>query len=415
MASIDFKSKSVLIVDNGMFVSLAERLAKDFSKTGYFCDWESSFPDGHELVVGAGLPNIEREKYLWSVYRNYDLIVFPDVWRGDWQQKMRADGCRVWGSGFGSELELSRWKTRERFEELGLEKSEAAQVEGTDELRAYLKTHPRQYVKVSGFRGLGETFFAENLEMADGQISELEAKHGPIAKVLPFICEAEIPDAKELGYDGYCIDGEFPEVSLFGAEKKDRAYFGMVASYDDLPEAIREANNSLWAPLHEFKYRQFFSTEIRETDDHAYVIDLTCRHASPAGEVYCEMFDNLAEILWNGADGTLIHPVTSKKYGAQIMLFAEWAEDHPELIDFPEEIRDNVKLYNHSGIAGHDWVIQQVAKMKQVGSVVVLGDDPDETADRCKEIAIQVHGFDLESNADALDDAMEEMEEFISA
>jgi predicted RNase H-like HicB family nuclease len=58
-----------------------------------------------------------------------------------------------------------------------------------------------------------------------------------------------------------------------------------------------------------------------------------------------------------------------------------------------------------------DFFIPQIAKMKQIGSVVALGDTPEEAVDKCKEIAEQVRGFDLESEADSLDKCVEEMQE----
>ena len=414
MTTEDFKKRSVLVYDNGLFVSLAERLVREFGSVGYFCPWESSFPDARELVIGHGLEGIERIKYFWKEVGKYDLIVFPDVWFGDLQERLRGLGFRVWGSGMGSELELARWKTKQRFPELGLDVNPATQVVGTKALRSFLAEHPKQYVKISALRGLGETWFSESLEMSEGQILEFESKHGEMAHLIAFICEDMIPDAREVGYDGFCIDGEFPEVALFGVEKKDKSYFGAVCSYDDLPQSVLDVNNALWKPLDEFKYRQFFSTEIREKDGKNFVIDLTCRHASPAGEVYCELFDNLAEILWFGAEGKLITPVTSAKYGAQIIITSEWAEEHWQPISFPEELRGNVKLYNHCRNRGLDWAVPQIAKMKQVGSVVAAGDTPEEAKEAVTMIAEQVTGFDLETEAESLDGAIEEMEEILS-
>lgn len=404
---MNFKDLSCLVYDNGLFVSMAQRLARDFGRVGYFVPWENSFPDGRELIIGYGLDGITREKYFDQVYDQYDLIVFPDVFSGDLQEDLRRRGHRVWGAGMGGELELSRWKTHERFASLGLDENTAAHVIGTKALREYLQEHGRQYVKVSTFRGMGETWFAENADMAEGMILELESKHGELCDLVGFIVEDEIPDAKEIGYDGYCINGEFPEQSLYGIEIKDKAYFGRFVDYDHLPRGVRDVNNKI-APEMD-NYRQFFSTEIRQKDGKNYIIDLTCRHPSPAGEVEMEMFDNLADILWNGAEGRLVSPVSRFKFGAQILLCSEWAETHWQPVDFPDELRPYVKLYNHCRINGADWVVPQLAAMKQLGSVIALGNTPEETVKLCKERAEQVHGFDLETESDSLDKAAEEM------
>ena len=398
-------------MDNGLFVSLAERLSGDFGKVGYYYDWQSGFPDGRELIIGDGIEGITREKYLWPAVMGYDLIIFPDVWNGDLQEHLRSLGKRVWGAGYGCNLELSRWKTRQRFKELGLDENPTFQVEGTKGLRAHLKTHKNQFVKISSFRGIGETWFAEDLEMAEGQIIEIENKCGALANVLHFICENQIPNAVEVGYDGYCIDGDFPDVAIVGVERKDQSYFGRLCEYDDLPESVRDTNDKLARALGENKYRQFFSTEIREAGKKKFLIDITARHASPAGEVYCGMFENLADILWNGAEGKLVNPITKFKFGAQIIICSEWYSlGHWQPVRFPEEIRGAVKIYNHCRVDGVDYAVPQLANMKQVGSVVAFGNTPEETVAKCKEIAEQVEGYDLETEADSLDTAVKELE-----
>ena len=408
---MNFKEKRVLVVDaGGLFVSFAELLTRHFGEVGYFCKWQSGFPDGRELIIGSGQPNLNREKYLWPVIDNYDLFVYPDVWDGDEQEMLRNRlGKRVWGTGMGSELELARWRTKQRFPELGLPVNHAEQVIGTANLRVYLKEHTKQFVKVSTFRGIGETWYSDTYEMAKGQIDELDSRHGPMAEILAFIVEDSIPDATEVGYDGFCIDGEFPNTAVFGVEIKDRAYFGRMSKYDALPKTVRDTNTKLSQALGEHPYRQFFSTEIREKVGQGYVIDLTCRHASPAGEVICEMFTNLAEILWFGAEGKLIEPVIKEPFGAQIILCAEWAEEHYEAVFFPEDLRPYVKLYNHCIVRGVDYTVPQMAKMKQVGSVVALGNTPDAAIKLCQKRAEQLKGYDLESESEALEKAVKEM------
>lgn len=406
---MNLSDKSVLVYDNGLFVSLAERLAelKAFKKVGFFLDWQSSFPDGRELVVGTGLDGITRVKYFWDEIDQYDLIVFADVWNGDLQEYLRKQGHRIWGAGRGGNLELSRWQTKETLRRLGLPDNEAVQIRGIDNLRSYLKSHEDVFVKVSALRGLGETFESGNYVQSKGQIDELEAKYGAMLSLVDFIVEKKIPDAKEVGYDGYNIDGEFPNQSFMGIEVKDRAYFGALMDYDKLPESVRETNTKLSYGMD--GYRQFWSTELREKGGKGYLIDATARHASPAGECFCHAFTNLPEILYEGAGGVLVHPKSSAKYAAQILLCSEWAEEHWQAIQFPEEIRPWVKLYNHCRVNGVDYVVPQLAKMKQVGSVIGLGNTPDEAANLAKDRAKQIRGFDLEAECDALDEAMAEM------
>lgn len=407
---MNLKDRSILIYDFGLFSSLAERLARDFGQVGYFVPHETSFSDGREYVLGMGLKGVTRVHQWDDAVDDYDLLCFPDVLCGDLQEYYRRAGYTVWGAGYGGELELLRWKTKQRLHQLGLPVNQCVKVLGTEALRDYLKSHDDQFVKVSTFRGLGETWHAVNYTLACGYIDEFEAKYGAMKLITEFIVESAIPDCEEIGYDGYCIDGKFPATSVWGVEKKDEAYFGKVVSQDDLPPGAQRINDALASVLAEFKYRQFFSTEIREKNGQPYLIDITARMASPGGEVYTELYGNLAEIIWQGARGVLVEPEFTGQYGAQILLNSKWAEEHWMPVQFPEEIRPWVKLYNHCRIEGVDYTVPQLARMKQVGSVVAIGDDPEEVCETCKERAEAVRGFDLERETDALDCAREDVE-----
>lgn len=410
----ELSSKRVLVYDGGgLFVSLALRLAalKVFAKVDYFREWQDGFTNGRELIIGTGLEDygVERLKYFWPAVDDYDLFVFPDCWQGDLQEYLRSIGKRVWGAGTKASLELARWKTKEHIKQIGLPHNPSEQVHGLENLRLYLQGHEGVFVKISAFRGLGETFESENYELSKGQLDELRSKYGALMDTIDFIVEKKIPDAEEVGYDGYCIDGEFPNQSFYGWEIKDKAYLGKLVDYDDLPDSVKEANTRLSYNMD--GYRQFWSTELREKDGKGYLIDITARHASPAGETFMQAFDNLAEILWNGADGVLVHPKTESKFAAQIILCSEWAEQHAAAITFPEEIRPFVKIYNHCRIDGVDYCMPQLAKMKQVGSVVGLGKTVEEACNAAKERAEQIKGYDLDAECDALDKAVKQMEE----
>ena len=404
-----YQDKSVLVIDGScLFSPLAELLTKDFGKVGYFIDWQSGFADGRELIIGTGLKGVEKVKYLWDVVDEYDLFVFPDVWAGDLQEYLRRAGKRVWGTGKASSLELFRWKTRELMKKAGLPMKDAEVVNGMSNLRGVLKQRSDVFVKISQFRGIHETFHSENYGQVKGLLDELESKFGSMLETIPFVVEESIPDAKEIGYDGFCIDGKFPNKAFVGAEIKDKAYFGRVVEYDDLPDTVRLVNDKL-SP-HMEGYRQFFSTEIREQGGKGYPIDLTCRQPSPAGEPELHAMTNLAEVLYEGANGVLIEPEYSAKFVAQIILSSNWAMHHFQMVEFPDKIRPFVKLYNHAIINGKDYIVPQIAPMKELGSVIGLGNTPEEAVKMAKNNAKQIDGFDIEIECDALDEAVKLME-----
>jgi len=423
--SEDLSQKTVCVYDGGgLFVSLALRLAelKVFKGVWYFREWQDGFCDGRELAIGCGLEDygVQRLKFFWKdpdtgrcPMQDFDLIIFPDCWQPDLIEYLRSIGKRVWGAGFKSDLELARWKTKQLIGDLGLPVNPSKQIHGLENLRTYLKENDDVFVKVSALRGLGETFASDNYEMSRGQLDELRSKYGALMDVVDFIVEKKIPDAEEVGYDGYCIDGEFPDQAYFGWEIKDQAYLGKLVDYDDLPDSVKEANTAL--SYHMDGYRQFWSTELREKDGNGYLIDITARHASPAGETFCQAFENLAEILWYGAEGKLVHGKTDALYVAQIIICSEWAEEHCLGLFFPEEIRPFVKIYHHCRIEGVDYCMPQLAKMKQVGSVIGLGKTVEEACEMAKENAKQVKGYDLDIEVDALEKAVKEMEKSIGS
>ena len=408
-----------LIYDFGLFSSLGEKLARQGAEVGYFVPHETSFSDGRELILGEGVPGLTRIKFWDEVVDSAGCLVFPDCLCGDMQEYYRLKGYKVWGSGKGAELELLRWKTKERLKEAGLPVNECYKLKGTVALRKFFQDHPDDdgwFVKISGLRGLGETWFARNYREAKGMIDEYDAKFSALVAIINFIIEKSIPKAKEIGYDGISIDGQFPSKSFYGAEIKDKAYFGVLTEYSALPEPLQQVNEACAPVMKELQYRNTFSSELRDE----YCIDLTCRHASPAGEVIIEAIDNLPEVILAGAEGRLVEPDWSHTHGAQIILCSEWAEEHWLIVDFPEEVRPYLKLYNHCRIDDEgpiglaDYFVPQIAKMKQVGSVVALADDPQEAVDLCKKRAEMVKAFDLDMEPDALDQALEEMQETTS-
>lgn len=406
---MNLTDKKVVVYDSGgLFVSLAERLAsmKAFAEVDYFREWQDGFCNGSELAIGFGLQEfgVNRLKYFWPNMDKYDLFIFPDVFHGDLQEYLRSIGKRVWGAGNKGELEQSRWNTHELIKEIGLPANDAEQIHGITNLRSYLKEHENVFVKISTFRGMSETFESKNYIQSKDQLDELESRYGAIMELIDFVVEKDIPDAEEVGYDGYCIDGEFPNNSFFGFEIKNKAYIGKLVDYDELPDEVKKANTKL--SYYMDGYRQFWSTELRN----GIVIDITARHASPAGETFCQAFDNLPEILWFGAEGKLVHAETSAKFVAQIILCSPWAENHPIAIQFPESIRQVVKIYNHCRINGADYCIPDETRAKECGSVVGLGKTIDEACKAAKDAAQQVSGFQLKPEIDSLDKARQEME-----
>jgi hypothetical protein len=175
-------------------------------------------------------------------------------------------------------------------------------------------------------------------------------------------------------------------------------------------------NAKLAPTLKDFGYRGFISTELRCTPDgKAYLIDPCCRLGSPPGELYGLWIENLAEIIWEGAQGVVIEPEYTAKYGAMCLLLSDWADDNWQQVEFPDKYRDNVKLRNVCKIDDEWGVIPQWTGMPEIGAVVAVGDTAKDAMEQVKAIADEVKGHSIEKPCDALDDAAHDLKEITGA
>jgi hypothetical protein len=408
----DYSSKSVLVYDYGTFVEFAITLSKHFGKTYYHSPWESSFPKSNDVLVGYGLPGIERVNSFFDVVNDVDLFVFPDIYGGSLQVYLDSIGKRVWGSRYGEGLEIYREEAKEYMSSMEIPIGKYNIVVGLDALREYLQDHENQWVKIEFTRGDMETFDSKNYDLIEPKLDELEHTLGAKKEIMKFIVEDAIPDAVEIGYDGYTIDGQFPTQGMWGIEIKDKGYVGVFSKYSDMPKPVTDINAKLAAALKEYRYRNFFSTEMRLTmkDRVPYVIDPCCRAGSPPSELYQKLYTNLPDIIWYGAEGKVIDPIPAGKYGAEIMIHSTWAEKNWQAINFPEELRDNIKFRNLTIINDKYYVIPERVGLPEIAAVVAIGDDLDEVIEEVKGYAEKVEGYYIDIFPDALDTAHDEIE-----
>jgi hypothetical protein len=403
------------VMDNGgSYVSVAQRLAKEY-KLVYYCNysWIDPYPKINKVQIGVGLDGIVVIENPWDVYSQIDLWVFPDCYQGPLQEWLRSQGEKVWGSGAAEELEFERDLLKEHIKSLGLPVNPWVKVQGLTNLRLYLQKNEDVFVKISKWRGTIETFHSKNYTLIKPELDEMEHCLGPLAEEILFIVEQPIKDSVEVGWDGWVVDGQYPESMISGCEIKDKAYAGKFSKYSDLSPLITDFNSKMVETFQKYEYRGFFSTEIRVTPDRTpYMIDATCRVPCPPGEIYQEMYANYGEIIWGGANGEMIAPVATKQYAVELLMESEWAMGSFQAVYFPEEYSNNVKLKKSTRIGDTFYVIPQLYQSNDIGAVVGLGRSLPEAIKQCLDVAASIEGNGIHIMTSALDDAETEYTKF---
>lgn len=409
----DTSGKTVCVLDHGVFgPEFARTLSKSFDRTLLVVPWEVTMPSSATLMIGEGLPNVEKVDAIWPYLSQIDLFVFPDVHQGPLQEYLVSMGKRVWGSRMGEELEVFRDYSKRVFEQHGAAIAPYQVLHGLAALRKHLeRTEKPQYVKVNRARGDCETFRAESYDLCKPRLDDLAYTLGPRQATIEFIVEDEIPDAVEVAIDTYCVDGKFPARSLVGIETKDKGYVAVMQEWGDMPEPLRELYAIAAPLLRSYQYRNFWAMEARITKDGTpWLIDPCARCGAPPHEVQLLEYTNLAEILWHGADGEMVDPEPAGAWACQVMLRSDAPPDAWQVVKVPKAVDDAVKLHFRCRIDGEDYITPAGVSQGIVGAVVACGDTLDQTTEAVTEAAKELKGCYLDAPLHALDDAASEIE-----
>lgn len=401
---MDLSGRSVLVIDNGFFFSLADTLSRFFGEVWYYSPWIASLPDKLYASIGAGYPNVTRVLSYLDVVDKADVIVFPDLYYDDLQRYLRKNGYRVWGTGDAEWLEKDRWRSRNFIRDAGLPIPRTKVAYGIEKLKQILGENRDVFVKPSMWRGNTETFHYESPIKSDLHIRALEHRLGPLGEDLEFIIEQNLGDGVELGYDGFTIDGKLPETASWGFEIKDVGFAARFGRYAEFPESLKVVNDQLVKVFKQSKSRGFFSTEVRVgADKKPYLIDPTVRCPSPPSELYFEAYANLGDIIWEGSGGNLVEPEVKMKYGAIGILYSKYADQDWVPMEISSGVRRFVKLKNPYHSNGHDFIIPIDISLVEVGSVIGFGDTIEAAISQVKKHSEGIDGAGLSVQFDALD------------
>jgi hypothetical protein len=407
------KDVTCMVIDHGLFVSVAEKMARDFKRVLYHVPNDDPFPTVNKSMVGVGINGIEVVDNPWDDYNEIDLWFFGDVGFGPFQDWLVEQGETVWGSRCGDELELNRPFAKDILKTVGLPVGKHKVIRGVKNLRSYLKEHKNVFVKVSRWRGSTESFHSPDYKNIEPHLDEMEFRLGPVKDLMEFDVEAELPDRCEVGSDSYCIEGRLPSLYLAGFEVKDAGYCGAICKSSDLPKPMLETDLALAGVLAAYGYRGFYSTEVRVGKDQIpYLIDPTMRLPNPPGFLYSEMYQNFSEIVWAGANGECLDPVSLGKVGVQLQMKSTWSDGgNWQPIDFDSKYSEQVKIVNACKIGDQFYCVPLPLGIAECGSIVGWGDTVDAAIKHATKAADTVGGYSIKINTDALNKASDTCKE----
>jgi hypothetical protein len=404
----ELKNKTVCVYDHGAFFHVTQRLSRDFGRTLFFKPWKKSNPVFTDMAVGTGFENIERVVDFFDIIDEVDLFVFPGLYNADLQIYLESKGRRVWGSRRGEDFEFKRQFFKDTLKRLGLPVPEYVVLEGMTKLVEYLKENENVFVKISRFRGDGETWHHINYKLSESRLDGMRFYYGPFKEKITFVVEHEIKSDIEAAYDGFSVDGKFPDLGIHGYEAKDRAYVGTLQPYDEMPKAVIEVNEAFAPLLAKEKYRSAWGTEIRIDDKgDNYFGDATCRTQHPPGALFAEQVTNYSQIMYYGADGELVQIEHDFDFAAELILLTSGSDISFQALEIPKNVEPFVKLFSPCKHDGITYVCPEskhplMNQSDEIGSVVAMGDTMEEAIETVQEFASQIKGASLYYESDAL-------------
>lgn len=410
---VDLSDKTVCILDFGSQIAIAQRLSRDFGRTLYWNPSVINGYEGHEAKdIGRGVPGIIKVKD-WEDYREeIDLYVFTDIYLNGLQESLRREGKAVFGSGKCAELEKDRAAFKELLSSLELPVNEYDTATGVYELIEKLKVVEDRYIK-SSLRGDMESFHHTNYTLSRMELKRMSHDMGVYDKREKYIIESPIEAIAEIGYDGFCVDGSYPEVTCNGLEIKDVGYVGRMVRYNQLPKQIKESLDKLGPVFMNYGYRGAISTEVRvDKDKVGYFIDPTLRFPEPNTSLILEMYENFSEVVWNVAHGVVPQIKYKFEYGVEFIICSEMAKSMPVAIQFPTEYERFVKIKNLVvDDDGTYYFTKNSMELEQIGAVIGLGHSMEQAVNMATKIASTVKGFDIKINTDCIGDAQKQIKE----
>jgi hypothetical protein len=410
----------VMVVDSGLFFSLALRLSQHFGRVLFFSEWDSACPSLGEVAVGDGFGEVERVKDFWGIDAEtkkrlidaVDLFIFPNLGNEGIQDYLQALGKNVWGNRNGGRLEQNREYLLRLQSELKMDVPGYKVVVGMENLRAHLKTVEDKWIKISFYRNDCETFHHQSYEQSRAELDALALKWGDLQDMIRFVVCDTIKTDIETGGDFICIDGKFADHAVLGFEKKNRCYLATIKPYGEISERVTGINAKLAPTLREYGYRNFISSEVRIYKDKDYLIDITNRAGFPSGYSQFNLYANLPEIFWNGAQGKLVPVRPAAKFCVEAIIAHKGDKTHWRNIRLPDEVMLNVNLICPVKLDDNLYTIPPLSDSTHIiGSVCGTGNTVEEAMKAVDAVVEKIKDNEISVDTEALYDLIKEAEE----
>lgn len=407
------------VVDSGLFLPMALRLAEEYKRVLYWSPDMRSFPSVKQSVIGDGFPKIERVREFWSHHNEIDLWVFPDVGNSGLQAHLIEDGHPVWGSRDNDKWELDREGFMELLSEVGLDVPKFEVKSGWTDLVLYLRDKKDCYVKISRYRGDMETHHWRSWGEDEGWLYALAISLGPIKEQIRFLVFDAIETDLEIGGDTYCIDGQWPSLMLNGLEWKDKSYFAAVTKRKEMPEQLQEIMDAFTSVLsvHAMQsdhggggYRNQISFEDRVKGDKHFFIDATQRAGMPSSGSQQLLWTNFPEIVWAGANGEMVDPIPAAQFSIECMITTKSEQDVWDQVQLDPDLFPWARLSYCCKLGDTYAFPPDEMHRGELGWLVALGDTPTEVLERIKALA-DLLPDGLNADVEALAGVIQEIEE----
>jgi hypothetical protein len=407
---MNFKDKTVLVAGKGIFLHVPVKLARAGCKVFYWLQGEMSDPKSPRAKIGTGFEGIERIKCPWPYKDEVDLWVFPDVYNAGIVESLRKEGRLVFGAGAAEELELDRVLLKDTLKDVGLPVGPYKIIEGVDRLRDYLSKRTDLHIKLSYYRGDFETFHHEDIALTNYWLDDLAQRLGLNKDEIEFIVESPIESDVEIGFDGFCVDGKFPEYSGMGYERKNEWYIGKIAR--EVSPLLIEVNDKMSSIMEDYGYRGAYTNELMITKDGTpYYTDATCRMGIPPseGQMIAYTDESYAQALFDIAAGEMPALEVDSEDGEdeiyffEILLYSPYALKKQLPVKFPPSIEPFVCLRNAAKIKDgfHVCIPNPEAEGFSIGAVAGKGATPEAAYAQARDNAAKIQTLELQYSENA--------------